>query len=142
MTTILADHRLKVMISDTMVSDDDRVWRGRKVFRSREALIGCAGEVGKWMHFVEWWKAGAQEEPKFDFSGCSALVLEDSGLYIFDDSTICLTKVDGGREAIGTGGKGAICAYQALGWSDPRKAVRIAVEHDARSRGPLRTYKL
>lgn len=142
MTTILADYRLRVMVADSMLADDDRAWNIRKINRIRGALVGCSGEMDKWSHFLAWWKAGAEAEPAFDFSGCSALVLSATGLYIFDDSTIALTKVDGGREAIGSGGKGAICAYEALGWQDPRKAVRIAVKHDAKSRGPVRVFTL
>lgn len=142
MTTILADAKLKMMVSDSNVSDDDRSWSSRKVFRSRGALVGFAGEVLQWRYFLDWWKSGATESPDFPFEASAALVLDDSGLYLFDESTIQLTKVDGGREAVGTGGKAAIAAYQALGWKNPRKAVGIAVQHDAQSRAPIRAYRL
>lgn len=33
MTSILADARLGVMVSDSSISDGDRVWLGRKTYR-------------------------------------------------------------------------------------------------------------
>lgn len=130
------------MVSDSNISDGDRSWSGRKIFRSRGALIGCAGEVEQGNWFVDWWKDGADTPPTFDFSGSSALVLDDSGLYLYDSSTIGLTLVTTRHESIGTGAIGAICAYEAMGWKDPRRAVAIACKHDAKSRAPVRVYHL
>ena len=47
-----------------------------------------------------------------------------------------------GIEAIGSGGKAAICAYEALALTDPVHAVRIVCKHDAGSRAPVRVYRL
>lgn len=142
MTTILADARLGVMVADSHMSDGNRCWNVRKVQRIRGALVACAGQVSEGAHFLDWWRGGAESAPEFAFGGSSALVLDESGLYIFDESTIALTKVPGGREAIGSGSQGAMCAYEALCWSDPVQAVRIACKHDHGSRPPVRTYRL
>lgn len=142
MTTILADYKLGVMVADSNIDDGDRQWSVRKVIRSRGALVGCAGTVSEYNYFLDWWKSGADVTPVFSMSDSSALVLDGSGLYIFDHSTIELTKVVGGREAIGTGSVAAISAYEALNWTNPRRAVSIACKHDSKSRAPVRVYKL
>lgn len=142
MTTVLADAKFGVMVSDSNMVEGDRVWNVRKVVRSRGALVAYAGDVSQGNHFLDWWKSGATQPPSFDFSGSSALVLDDSGLYLFDASSIALTRVPSGRESIGSGGVAAIAAYEALGWTDPSRAVRIACKHDSGSRPPVRTYRL
>ena len=69
-------------------------------------------------------------------------MLDHDGLWLFDSNCDTLTRVPSGREAIGSGGKGAICAFEALGFLDAAKAVRIACTHDSGSRPPVRTYHL
>jgi hypothetical protein len=142
MTTILADAKLGLMVSDTNMTDEDRVWHVRKVFRVRGALVATAGPVIQGEAFMEWWRKGAEEPPDFDFDESSALVLDEHGLYFLDDSVLGLTKVVGGREAIGTGGKVALAVYEAMSWKDPVKAVRITCKYDSGSRTPVRVYKL
>jgi hypothetical protein len=123
MTTVIADARLGVIVSDSNATDDDRAWSERKVFR---------------IAFMEWIK-GDGKAP--DFSNSYCLMLSDSGLFIYDKSTMP-QKVARGIEAIGTGAKAAICAYEALGLTDPARAVKIVCRHDSGSRLPVRTYKL
>lgn len=142
MTCILADASMGIMCADSNMTDSDRVWRERKVYRLRGALVGTAGDVIAGEAFRHWWSKDWQSPPDFDFSESSALVLDDSGLYVFDASTLGLRKVDSGREAIGSGGKVAIAVYDALGWKEPAKSVRIACRYDAGCRTPVRTYKL
>lgn len=142
MTTVLADAKLGVMVSDSFMTDDDRVWNIKKVHRIRGALVACAGTVAQYQRFIEWWRAGATEAPDFPFKDSSALVLDASGLYLFDESTMGLTKVQSGRESIGTGGAIAIAAYEAMGWKNPAKAVKLACKHSPTSRPPVRTYRL
>lgn len=140
MTTILADFKLGVMISDSSISDGDRVWIGRKVFRYRDSIIGFAGDVNQAEQFLAWWKAGMTgKPPKFDQS--QALVMSPTGLFSFNISTVS-EKVSRGIEAIGSGAKAAMCAYEALAWTDPVRAVRIVCRHDAGSRAPVRVYRL
>jgi hypothetical protein len=141
MTTILADARLGVMVSDSRISDGQRQWLDRKVFRVRGSLIGGAGEVERIKLFVQWFKAnGKLPYPKFG-PETSILLLDETGLYTYEPLT-GRQHVTKGYEAIGTGGMGAMCAYEALGHADPRRAVTIAVGHDANSAGPIRSYKL
>jgi hypothetical protein len=142
-TTVLADARLGVMVSDSNETDGDRTWSTKKVHRVNGALIGLAGVLHiDGDHFLDWYRAGMVAPPEFDFEESTALILDHDGLWLFDSNCITIVRVTSGREAIGTGGKGAICAYEALGWTDPAKAVRIACRHDGGSRPPVRTYKL
>ena len=61
---------------------------------------------------------------------------------MFDANYLQPTRLASGREAIGTGGKAAMCAYEALWFTDPRRAVSIVCKHDAASRTPVRVYRL
>lgn len=140
MTTILADLRLGVMVADSNVSDGDRCWRLRKVWRHRSHLIGLAGDTDEIEPFMEWWKAGSVgAQPELPNS--YALVLSAGGLMMFT-STSPPETIRSGREAIGTGAKAAMAAYEALGWNDPVRAVKIACNHDGASRPPVRKYDL
>lgn len=140
MTTILADARLGVMVSDSSISDGNRVWAGRKVFRHKGSLLGFAGDINEAIPFLEWWRGGCQGKPP-KFSGSQALVLSEKGLLSFHVS--CTPQImKGGIEAIGSGSKAAMCAYDALGHKDPAQAVAIVCNHDSGSRKPVRTYRV
>lgn len=140
MTTILACLHQRMMVADSSISDGDRVWAGRKVHRCRGALIGLAGDVNEGELFMKWWRSGAVDKPP-KFTHSQALVLTDSGLLSYNVSCIG-EKIARGIEAIGSGAKAAICAYEALAWTDPKLAVKIVCRHDSGSRGPVRVYKL
>lgn len=90
--------------------------------------------------FLVWFRGGMKG--RVDFGTSSALILNSSGLYIFDANYTAPVRLEHSREAIGTGAKAAMCAYEALGFTDPQRAVRIVCRHDAGSRGPVRTYRL
>jgi hypothetical protein len=137
-TTILADARFGLMVSDSVMTDDDRVWTTKKVFRHEGCLYGFAGLVDERIAFMDWIK-GEGDAPAFANSFC--LMLSDAGLFIYDNSTVP-QKVSRGFETIGTGAKAAMCAYEAMGFKNPAKAVRIVCKHDSGSRPPVRTYKL
>ena len=128
------------MVSDSSISDGDRVWLGRKVYRFRGHLIGFAGDVNEAEVFLKWWKAGGIDKPP-KFTGSQALILSATGLVSYNVSTTP-ERVKSGIEAIGSGSKAAMAAYEALGWEDPQRAVSIVCRHDAGSRAPVRTYKL
>lgn len=70
------------------------------------------------------------------------LILNSAGVFMYDSNYTHPVKVERGIEAIGSGGKAVMCTYEALGFSDPRRAVRIVCKHDAGSRGPVRSYRL
>jgi hypothetical protein len=140
MTTILADLRLGVMVSDGTTTDSDRVWSQRKVWRVKGCLVGIAGDFAQGRLFVEWLRGGAKgQAPKFNES--EALVMSDGGLFYYGNNLVP-EKVAHGIEAIGTGSKAAMCAYEALAFTDPVLAVKIVCKHDSGSRGPVRTYRL
>ena len=140
MTTILCDRRLGVMVSDSSVSDGDRIWIGRKVYRCKGSLIGFAGDVNEAEEFMKWWKAGGVDKPP-KFTGSQALILSAAGLVSYNVSTTP-ERITRGIEAIGSGAKAAMAAYEALGFDDPQRAVAIVCKHDAGSRAPVRTYRL
>lgn len=64
MTTILADARLGVIVTDSNMSDEDRVWTTRKVRRVKKHLLGFAGEESAVEPFITWFKAGMVGKPK------------------------------------------------------------------------------
>lgn len=129
------------MVADSGASDGDRQWLGaRKVWRVRGALIGFAGEYEAIETFLDWWRAG-QYAPPPPFKKGHALVLTEGGLLLYAGSANPVTAT-GDRDAIGSGGKAAMAAYEAMGWQNPRRAVQIACRHDAGSRPPVRLYKL
>lgn len=140
MTTVLADTHLGVMVCDSSVTDGDRVWTKTKIHRVGKSLVGLAGSVSQGDAFLEWLREGMEgKRPKFDQS--EALILTEGSLTVFfGDGAPQVVK--SGREAIGSGAKGVICAYEALEWSDPRRALLIVCKHDAHSRGPVRVFKL
>lgn len=140
MTTILADHHLGLMVCDSNITDEDRVWVGKKVWRIGGTLIGMAGTDADRTAFLKWYRAGMKGP--VNFGGSSALILTRVGLFLFDANYTTPQKIERGREAIGLGGKAAMCAYEALGFNDPRRAVKIVCKHDASSRGPVRVYRL
>jgi ATP-dependent protease HslVU (ClpYQ) peptidase subunit len=142
MTTILADARRGIVVADTSFNDGDRVWRHEKVRRISGALVACAGSAPQFHAFFDWYQGGMAEDPQFPFDAATALILDRSGLWLFEDEHTRPVKVKGGIEAIGSGAKAAICAYEALGNKDPARAVRIVCKHDAGSRAPVITYKL
>jgi len=141
MTTILCDARLGVMVSDTVASDGDRVWPGeKKVHKIRGALFGFAGSVSEAQLLVTWLKEGAQgQSPKV--REVNMLMLCKDGLFLYDESMkpmLCRSGID----AIGTGAKAALCAYEALGFENPKRAVQIVCKYDNASRLPVKVYKL
>jgi ATP-dependent protease HslVU (ClpYQ) peptidase subunit len=140
-TTILADFKLGVMVSDTVASDGDRVWPGeKKVYRIRGALFGFAGSVSEAHRLIAWIKEGAQGHPP-KVRDVNLLMLSKDGLFLYDENLSPMLNHTG-VEAIGTGAKAALCAYEALGFQNPKKAVQIVCKYDNASRLPVKVYKL
>ena len=142
MTTVIADYRLGVIVADSNISDGDRTWSGRKVFRVRDSLIGYAGYVEDSIAFLAWFKRGCPEDDKPKLTRFDALVLNEHGLFKYYQDLVLPLPVEGGRDAIGSGAKAAMSAYEALAWKDPKRAVQIVCRHDSNSRAPVRIYHL
>jgi len=141
MTTLLADHRLGVMVSDSQVSDGERKWARRKVWRVGNSLAGYAGDSAQFGEWLAWYKAGMVDKHR-KLDDLTVLVLRPEGLFFFDPFSDAPQVVTKGREAIGTGGMAAMCAFEASGFTDPKRAVQIVCRHDALSSGPVRLYRL
>jgi hypothetical protein len=141
MTTVIADWHEGIMVSDSQVSDQDRKWCQRKVFRVRGALLGIAGTLSQAEQFLTWYKAGCVDKPPTKLHEFQALVLTPNGLLHYD-MTHLPVPVPSGREAIGSGAKAAMVGYELLGWQNARRVVRVVCNHDAGSRGPVRVYHL
>lgn len=141
MTTILADAKLGVMVTDTIASDGDRVWVGeRKVFRIKGRLFGFAGSVSEAHMVIAWIKEGARGTPP-RLKELNLLMLCLEGLFLYDEAMNPMY-VSRGIDAIGTGAKAALCTYEALGFQNPKRAVQIVCKYDSASRLPVRSYKL
>jgi ATP-dependent protease HslVU (ClpYQ) peptidase subunit len=140
MTTILADARLGVMVADSNVSDGVSAGRMRKVWRIKGNLYGLSGQVAEFEPFLDWVRSDFEGDSS-GFSNVAALGLMLDGRLIEYTGKIA-TPVQCGRSAVGSGSLAAMAAHEALNYEDPRKAVRIACNHDAKSRGPVRLYQL
>ncbi len=143
MTTILADARLGLMVSDSNLVAGDRKWSGPKVIRIRGDLVGYAGASQTYMKAIACLRR--REELTADIWGADEdtdlLVLTPRGLFHYAGGPTA-ERVTSGRESIGTGGPAAMAAYEALGWQDPRRAVGLACKYDANSARPVRVYRL
>ncbi len=139
MTTVLADAKLGVMVSDSAFNDGNCVGRMRKVWRVNGSLVGLSGNLDEFGPFLGWLKAGMQDRPPK--LSISALVLSPLGILHFAASGVPFA-VQSRCEAIGSGAMAAKSAHEALDYADPRKAVHIVTKHDQNSRGPVRVYKL
>jgi hypothetical protein len=141
MTTILADWYTGQMAADTGAQAGDRQWMGtRKVWHVRGELVGLAGLCEQTEAFLTWYRNGATGDgPKF--SDSAALVMDEYGMRLYSGSLKPISILSK-RDAIGTGAQAALAAYEAMGWNDPRKAVRIACNYDSGSRPPIRLYAL
>ena len=139
MTTILCDVRLGLMASDSAFNDGNCVGKMRKVWRVNGSLVGLSGNLDEFGPFLGWLRGGMQDHPPK--LSLSALMLSENGLLCFAASAVPYV-VQGRCEAIGSGAMAAKAAHEALGFTDPRKAVQIVCKHDQNSRGPVRVYKL
>lgn len=142
MTTVLADAKLGVMVSDSSASDGSRIWITKKVWRVRGHLLGFAGSMHFFQPIIDWFKAGAAPDAVPNMGDASVLILGAKGLYLMDHNSKLPQYITSGREAIGAGAQAAIAVHEALGWKDARRAVTITCKHDALSRPPVRLYRL
>ncbi len=128
------------MVADSAISDGDRVWSGKKVWRIGKSLLGFAGDVAEAHAMLAWLKSGGQGKAP-PFSNSHALLMNPDGLFYYAASKQGIF-VESGIESIGSGAKAAMCAYEAMAFNDPKKAVQIVCKHDHNSRLPVRTYTL
>lgn len=123
MTTVVATQ-------DTMVSDSkatgDMITSVAKIWRIRDGLLGCAGEVAIIQQFVAWFRGGCKGAPP-DMSDSEALYLTPTKLVCFDLSHYGY-EIKDHFAAIGSGAPAALGALWA--GADPAHAVRCASKVD------------
>lgn len=129
------------MAADSRFSAEGLYFRGQKIFRKNDVLIGIAGDVVPAMLFVDWYGTPGPPPPELlsanaDFS---ALVLSKAGLFEFDKWCKGL-KVHGRFYAIGSGAAVALGALQ-MG-ANARAAARVACKFDSGCGLPIVTMSL
>lgn len=138
MTTIAADARSGVMVSDSRASDSTTWFPMTKVHRIDGELIGCAGDLKDIATWLKWMRAGKKGvAPKVaNFEG---LLLRSDGVYeVTSDGHVQI--IERGFHAVGSGGHAAMAAL-ILG-HDIKEAVETACMVDAQSGGDIRVYHL
>jgi ATP-dependent protease HslVU (ClpYQ) peptidase subunit len=133
MTTIAADSELKIMASDSRVTNEDgSFFLSRKVFQLPSGeLAGLSGNIVDGLKFLDWYANGLDEDekPEFGAEAFCALLLDNCGrLTIWDADCIGL-EVIGRFHAIGSGANAAMGAM--LAGASPDEAVAIASRIDS-----------
>lgn len=138
MTTIAADCKTGVMCSDSFWFDGDECGVMRKVYRVRHELFGFAGDLDDAVRWRDLWRKSARADLS-KIVGLTVLRLSTSGMHVWDSSNGWL-QIQEPQFSIGTGGKAARAAMMA--GASCHAAVGIAARIDARTGGPVRTYRL
>lgn len=138
MTTVFADAKAGVMVSDSRCSGGDIWFPMTKVHRVGDELVGIVGTVSQGACWLEWYRGGrAGAKPKL--TGFGALILRPTGLVEVDVD--CSEQVvERGFHGAGTGGGFAVAAFMA--GADPVRAVEIALQIDTNSGGEVVLHKL
>lgn len=119
-----------------------RVGTCEKLFRTKDAIIGTAGESAPGLVFLDWYKSGKKTAPIFLIDGEAdfvALVLTKHGLFEFDKWCRGERILDP-FHAIGSGAKAAIGAMH-MGASAER-SVEVACLVDPYTAPPIVTMTL
>lgn len=138
MTTILADAKRGIMVTDSRCTAESEWFPMTKVFRVRDELIGLAGNVKDAVAWLNWYSEGKKgNRPKGDTF--NALILRSEGLYAVSSDSFEML-IERGFYGIGSGGGIAVGAFMA--GADAKKAVEIACRIDANSGGDVVVHKL
>lgn len=139
MTTIVADARAGVMVSDSKCTGNGSWVPLTKVFRVNGDLFGFAGGVNEREKWLKWHRNGRKGvRPKLEsFEGL--LLKPDGTLYeLCPDGLEML--IERGFHAVGSGGPAALGAM--LAGKDAKAAVEIACLIDTHSGGEIRVFSL
>lgn len=139
MTTILADARKSVMVSESKTTAPDGSWfPSTKIARIADALVGVAGDASAGDAWLDWLRDGRQgKPPKGDVT---VLILRKGVCTLVDTTNGRDVIVERGFHAIGSGAAAALGALHA--GATPAQAVKIACMVDASSGGRIRTVAL
>lgn len=143
MTTIA--YRDSMMAADSGCFDSslyqgqvDKLWILPSV-----GLIGCCGEIGAMIRFVDWLKDGGDRKRKPslpDDCEFESMIVNPDGRVAHYDRHLVPIRVANDFHAIGSGRKLALGAMMAGASAD--KAVEIACQYDNGSREPIKTIRL
>ena len=140
MTTIAADFRAGVMVSDSRGADAETWVPTTKVFRFGDELIGFSGCLKEREKWLTWHNGGRVGRfPRMRKDEFNAVILRPSGVYdLADDGHEQL--MERGFHAVGSGSLAALAAL-LLGF-DAEMAVTVACQIDANTGGDLQVYRL
>ncbi|MES2572437.1 MAG: hypothetical protein V4710_20605 [Verrucomicrobiota bacterium] len=138
MTTIAADFRTGVMVSDSRCNSGGTWFPTNKVYRINGELIGISGnciDEQKWLK----WHRGGRKGPRPKMEAFEAVVLRADGVYVYDSSGLEMV-IPRGFHAVGSGGSAAT-AVMIAGHS-AKEAVEIACQVDACSGGEICVFDI
>ena len=138
MTTIFADAKKGVMVSDSRVTIGNTWHAATKVFRIGDDLVAFAGLRSEALKWVDWYSNG-KRGPQPKITNSEALILSSDGV-VYVDGTGESNPIERGYMGIGSGGSIAVGAFMA--GADAKKAVEIACQVDTSSGGAITVHKL
>lgn len=106
-------------------------------------LIGCCGEIGAMIQFVDWLRADCDRKRKPDLpDDCDfeSILVNPDGEVVHYDRHLVPIRVANDIHAIGSGRKLALGAMMA--GASAEEAVKIACHYDMVTREPIRTIRL
>lgn len=133
MTTIAADFRAGIMVSDSRCGDGSTWYPTTKIYRLNGELLGFAGsvkDINRWMK----WHTGGRKGPHPKLESFGGLILRASGL-VKADADGAEIPIERGFHACGSGEHAALAAL-LLGHS-AREAVEVACLVDANTGGDI-----
>ena len=138
MTTVAADHRSRIIVSDSKCTSGS-VWSPTtKLWRHGRDLIGVAGDMRFARRWLDWYMKG-KKGPVPKLEDFEAIVLRDDGVYHIPTSGY-EHREEQGFFAIGSGQQAAMAVLK-LGLG-AEKAVEIACQIDVDSGGDLQILRL
>lgn len=123
-----------MMAADSLAVSNNRKFRTRKLYRVRGALIGIAGRADQAIMFVHWYDNGAILADRPKGQDIVALVLDRSGLYLYEVECYPIPILDA-FAAAGSGSDIALAAMM-LG-KTPEEAVELACAIDLHTGPPV-----
>lgn len=138
MTTIAADARAGVMVSDSRCTGSDQWFPMTKVHRIGDELLGLAGNVKDCNTWLKWYRGGKKGgRPKLE--NFIAIALRKDGVYEIGADGLDML-IERGFHGVGSGG--AIAVGVLIAGHDAKTAVEIACQVDPGSGGGVVTYTL
>jgi hypothetical protein len=138
LTTIAADVRTGIMVSESRCTNGSTWVPSTKIYRIGDELIGIAGAVIDEQKWLKWHRSG-RKGPRPKLEAFSALILRKGELYEADAQGLEML-IERGFHAIGSGGAAATAVM--LAGHEAEEAVRIACLVDAGSGGDLQIHRL